>query len=182
MYTCRECERPINQSTEVCPYCGADLTEDAQQAAAAPKRKNIVSVLLRWGVLVLAMWAFLWYVLPERGDPAARAEMRAFDLLQEAQLALAACAVAQNGSYPPSLETLPRETRGAVQLAAQQALAEGYRIEYVPGMPNDVGRITSFALHVRAGRHGYRNFFTDQSGVPRATRENRAATASDPPL
>ena len=27
MYTCRECERPINQATEICPYCGADLTE-----------------------------------------------------------------------------------------------------------------------------------------------------------
>ena len=32
MYTCRECERELNQATEVCPYCGTDLSSEALAA------------------------------------------------------------------------------------------------------------------------------------------------------
>jgi len=33
---------------------------------------------------------------------------------------------------------------------------------------------------VRAGNYGYRNFYADETGVIRATRENRPATPQDP--
>jgi len=183
MYTCRACERPINQATEVCPYCGTDLTEEALATEEEPRKKrNLVSVLLRWGVLLLAMWGFLWFVLPERGDPSARAEAEALELLNEARRGLAAYADAQGGSYPPSLEALPAESARAVREAAQRALADGYRMEYAAGPPGNDGRITTYFLRLRAGHYGYRSFFVDQSGVIRATRENRAATADDSPV
>lgn len=182
MYTCRECERPINQATELCPYCGADLTPDAQPAAEAPGKRSVVRTLLQWGVLLAAMWGFLWFVLPQSGDPKARAEARAIELLRETRAALTAYADAQGGVYPPSLEALPRESAAAVRQAAQRALGEGYRIEYTPGALNSEGRVASFSLRARAGNFGYRNFFTDQSGVVRATGENRPATGDDPQI
>ena len=183
MYTCRECERPINQATELCPYCGADLTAGAEPSGQeTPKKRNLVIVLLRWGVLLGAIWAFLWYVLPESGDPRARAEQRALELLLETRTALVTYADAQGGGFPASLDALPRESAAGVRQAAQRALGEGYRIEYAAGSLNPAGHVTSFSLRARAGNFGYRNFFTDQTGVIRATRENRNATADDPPI
>ena len=38
MYICRECENEINQGTEICPHCGADLT--AQFPAPMLLRQN----------------------------------------------------------------------------------------------------------------------------------------------
>ena len=181
MYTCRECERPVNQSTELCPYCGADLTEQGAEPEAPAKKRSFLGILLRWGVIVGAMWFFLWYVLPESGDTTARAELRAVELLREVQPALAEYSESR-GSYPPSLDALSRESAIAVRQAAQRALGEGYRLSYTPGEPNPDGRVTTFTLQARAGNYGFRNFFADQTGVIRATRENRPATADDPPI
>lgn len=183
MYTCRECERPVNTATELCPYCGADLTAEAQPALEqSPKKRNLAGALLRWGILLGAMWGFLWWVLPESGDPRLRAEGRALELVRETQAALAAHADAQGGIFPAALDGLAGESTARVRQAAQRALGEGYRIEYVPGTATPDGRVTSFTVRVRAGRFGFRNFYTDQSGVIRATRENRAATADDPTI
>lgn len=184
MYTCRECERPVNQATELCPYCGADLTVEPEQTGAeeSTKKRNLFVVLLRWSVLLAAIWVFLWYVLPESGDQRVRAETRALELLQEVRTALTAYAEARGGSFPSSLDALPPEPAAAVLQAAQRALGEGYRVDYSPGASNPDGRVTNFALRARTGHYGYRNFFTDQTGVVRATRENRSATAEDPPI
>ncbi len=119
MFACRECEREVNQATEICPYCGADLTE--------------AGLLLRWGVLLAlmtaAIWGFLWYILPQRaGDPAARAEARAVEALSDLRGALAGYAAAQGGSYPASLEILGDRARGP----AQKALSEGYQLAATP--------------------------------------------------
>lgn len=182
MYTCRDCERLINPATEVCPYCGTDLTADAAPRSEEPGRKRSrVAMLLRWSVVLAALWGFLWYVLPERGDPGARAEARALELMQQAGAALRSFAEAQ-GSFPASLDALPGDSRSGVRQAAQAALSEGYRLEYAPGPPSPVGRVTSFSLRARAGKHGYRNFFADETGVLRSTRENRPATPEDPIL
>lgn len=184
MYTCRECERPINQATELCPYCGADLTASPQPAEeAAAKKPNLLIVLLRWGVLLAGVWAFLWFILPERsGNVAAQAETRAMEMLREAGAALQAYADACGGSFPSSLDALPRESSENVRQAAQRAQREGYTLSYTPGPGEADGRVGSFALRAQAGHYGYRNFFLDQSGVLRATRESRPATADDPPI
>ena len=44
------------------------------------------------------------------------------------------------------------------------------------------GRVHNFVLLARPGNYGYRNFYLDETGVLRATQENRPATAQDPPL
>ncbi len=186
MYTCRECEHPINQATEICPYCGADLTEAALPEAQAPTpmtRKRLVMIVLRWGVLLAAMWGFLWFVLPPRGDPVQRAESKALEAMSEVRAAVAAYAETQGGSYPSSLEALGERVRQAVQLAQ----SEGYRLEYRPGPAEEAGSraqgpVHSYVLLARPSNYGYRSFYTDETGVVRATRENRAATPQDPPI
>lgn len=176
MFTCRECERPINQASEICPYCGADLTQSAELEEPSPPR-SLRSILTRWGVVVLtlsvALWAFFHYVLPR--EPAARAEAVAAGSLGDVGSALAAYAGAQGGSYPPQLEALGEHARGP----AQKALSGGYRLEYTPGPPGTDGAVRTFTLLARPGNYGYRSFYMDQSGVVRSTRENRPATAQD---
>ena len=187
MYTCRECERPINQATEICPYCGADLTtppEASGEPETEPAKKpNLAKALLRWAVLIALIWAFLWFVLPEkRGDPVLRAEQAALEALRDARAALADYAEARGGSYPASLEAVADRVRPA----AQKAQAENYQLEYFPGPPDPsgdaAGQIRTYSLLARPGRFGYRSFFVDETGVIRATSENRPATAKDPPI
>ena len=185
MYRCRECERPINQASEVCPYCGADLAEppppEGEQFA---KKPSLVKSLVRWGILLAALWTFLWFILPERsGNPEEEAEKRAVAALREVRSALGAYAEAQGGSYPASLEALAERVRGP----AQRAQSEGYTLEYAPGSPatasaGDADGVRSYALAARPTKYGYRSFYIDETGVLRATRQNRAATAHDPPV
>lgn len=182
MYTCRECERPVNQATELCPYCGADLTIPAEAQDSQKRKPNPLGMVLRWGVLLAALWGFLWFILPERrGDTTAQAEARAIEMLREAHISLTVYAQAQGG-FPASLEGLPPENAAGIRKAAQRALSEGYDFLYTPGQSGSEGRVDSFALRAQAGHFGYRNFYLDQTGVTRATRENRPATADDPPI
>jgi hypothetical protein len=77
-------------------------------------------------------------------------------------------------------------------LASQQP-KDGYARAFVAGRPpkridrrvssaSSVETWTCTAWPVARGRTGYRSFFTDETGVIRATSENRAATSSDPPI
>lgn len=185
MYTCRECERPINQGSEVCPYCGADLTMEReveeQLATPAKKRKLLIRRLALWGVIIGSVWAFLWFVLPERaGDAAVEAETRATDALRQVNGALAEFKTA-SGRYPDSLDALAGNSFAQAREAAQRAQALGYRLEYSPGPPQG-GRVRTYTLLARPGNFGYRNFYSNETGTIRATRENRAATAQDQPI
>ncbi len=179
MYSCRECERPINQATELCPYCGADLTETAAQGKAETAKESSTWKRILWlSIPLAAMWAFLWYVVPEKGSSqAADAESKAMAALREVNASLAAYAEAQ-GQFPASLEQLGDKVRSA----AQRAQTEGYRLGYFPGPAGGDGRLQTYALVARPGNYGFRNFYMDQSGIMRSTREDRQATAEDPPI
>src|SRR5713226_6181110 len=183
MYTCRECERVINQGSEICPYCGADLTVPAVAEDQPPEKRSLGKILLRWGLLLgmitAALWSFLWFILPSRsGDPVLRAETRAGESLGEIRVALGAYAAAQGGAYPASLEALGDRAR----LPAQKAQSEGYQVQYTPGPAGGDGKVHNYVLLARPGNYGYRNLYMDETGVLRATRENRAATAQDAPI
>lgn len=182
MYTCRECEREINQASEVCPYCGADQAPATETAKPAAKPK-LWKTLLRYGILLGLIWGFLWYVLPEQRSREAmqQAETQGVAAMRAAGDALAAYAGAQEGAYPASLEALPADSAERVRAAAQAAQREGYRLDYQPEAPGADGRIRQFVLLGRPRNYGYPNFFLDPSGVLRVTRENRAATAQDRP-
>ena len=183
MFTCRECETEINAATELCPHCGADLTLAAAEADEVKPPPSTAKVLMRWGivlaVLLASIWTFLWFVAsPRTGNPTLRAEEQAVMAIAQVRTALIAYAQVQGGAYPPTLEPLGEPVRAAAQLAQSQ----GYQLQYLPGAAATDGAIRSFSLQARAGNYGYRSFYSDESGVVRATREDRAATATDPPL
>ncbi len=182
MYMCRQCETEINQATEQCPHCGADLTEPIPGTETAKAKPAIGKVLLRWGallgVLLAAIWSFLWFIVPERqGNPTAMSEARAAESLREIRGALVDFASSQGGAYPRQLDAVGERAR----LAAQLAQSVSYQIQYMPGQIDADGTVRSFSLQARAGNFGFRNFYMDDSGILRATRENRAATSEDPP-
>jgi hypothetical protein len=181
MYACRECERELNQATEVCPYCGTDLSEGATVASAPVRKPKLVMMIARFGILLAAIWGFLWFVLPEHkgGQAAAQAEDKAIKALRDANAALSAYAAAQNGSFPPALEALSGAGGEQVRQSAQAALSEGYHLEYNL-RTSDAGSQQHYSLLARPRNYGYREFYTDETGVLRATRENRPANAQDP--
>ena len=184
MYTCRECEREINQAAEVCPYCGTDLSQQAEESETTKKKPSLLKTLIRYAVLLGAIWGFLWYVMPERrGQEAASvAEARAVEALRIVREVLAGYSGAQGGVFPSSLEALPGESFSTVREAAQSAQREGYRLEYTASGESSEGHARHYVLLARPGNYSYRNFYMDETGVIRATRENRAATAQDPPI
>jgi hypothetical protein len=183
MVTCRECEYEINQATEICPHCGADLTSLPEEFATPAKKPTLGKILLRWGmllgVLLAAMWSFLWFVVsPRTGNLTAQAEQNAVAAIQDVYAQLHSYADARGGAYPSDLEQLGPQVRQAAQLAQ----GDGYQLEYSPGPAEADGVIHNYSLEARAGNYGYRSFYVDISGVVRATKENRDATSADPPL
>jgi hypothetical protein len=182
MYTCRECENEVNQGTEICPQCGADLTQPAPGADAPTAKPSLRKILIRWGILLTvllgAIWSFLWFVVPERqGNPTSQAETRAVQSLRDVRAALSDYASSQGGAYPRQFEALGERVRSAAQLAQ----SVNYQIQYTPGPVEADGNIRTYTLQARAGNFGFLNFFTDDNGAIRATRENRPATSADPP-
>jgi len=183
MYTCRECENEINQGTEICPRCGADLTLPPGGEETPRKKLSTAQILMRWGfllaILLGAMWSFVWFVASPRGGTGSQqAEARAAQALDEVRALLGNYAAAQNGAYPKTLEPLGPLARQA----AQMAQSEGYELQYAPGPSDGNSVIRSYSLEARPGNFGYRSFYTDPTGLIRATTENRAATSSDPPI
>ncbi len=69
-----------------------------------------------------------------------------------------------------------------MRVPAQNAQSEGYQLQYTPGPASSDGLVHNYVLLARPGNYGYSNFYTDETGVLRATRENRPATAQDPPI
>ena len=183
MFTCRECEHEINQASEICPRCGADLTLPVPGDAAPRKKLKTRQILVRWSfliiVLVAAIWGFLWFVAsPRTGQVQLQAEMQAVQSLDDIRALLSNYAAAQGGAYPGTLEPLGPLARQS----AQMAQAQGYSLEYTPGPADANATIHAYSLEARPNNYGLKSFYTDPSGLVRATNENRAATSSDPPI
>jgi hypothetical protein len=177
MFTCPECESVINQGSEVCPFCGAEMGA-AGGAAAAPdgRKKGLKKTAVALAVLVGAIMLLVWFALPLRqAGQSSLAESQAKASLAQVQRALQSYAAVE-GHYPDSLEDLG----GAVRVAAQAAQSAGYELQYLPGTPEADGRVHAFGLLANPAKYGYRRFFTDETGVIRFTQENRPATAQDP--
>ncbi|MGH9727981.1 MAG: hypothetical protein ACRD33_06385 [Candidatus Acidiferrales bacterium] len=177
MYICKNCEQPINSASVVCPYCGANQSESAPDEAPKPAKKRSTARLpIAIGIVVLGIWGIIWFALPLRFEnPRPAAEKSAIASLRAVQKDLATY---QNGagSFPSTLESLGEP---AVQ-AAQQAMSGGYALRYTPRQIDADGNAHAYALIAVPRNYGYRNFYTDQTGVVRATRDSRPATAQDP--
>ena len=86
--------------------------------------------------------------------------------------------------YPASLAPLGAKGTNCIQPELLTGTRSGYRFRYEPRVIRD-GRIQSYAMiavPVEFGRTGDASFFTDESGALRMTREQREATATDPPV
>ena len=179
MYVCPQCEQVINQATEICPYCQADLTAlPVEDEEPAKKKPSIVKAVLLWGLALGFLWLMVWIALPLRMmSPAVQSEDRALEAMTSIRGELASYASAQGG-FPASLETLGNPARAA----AQYALSAGYQFQYFPGQIGPDGHVHSYSLLARPGNYGFRSFYSDETGAVRSTRESRAATAQDPPV
>jgi hypothetical protein len=183
MFSCPECEQAINQASAVCPYCGADLTnapDGSEFANVGVQNKKItparVVVLLATFLAILGVTA--WFALPWKiSGTKLEAEGRARQALGAIQQTLAGYQNSEDG-FPSSLEGLGDRVR----LEAESAQSAHYTVQYSPGKPDAEGHLKSYVLTARAGNFGYMNFYTDESGILRGTRENRSATVQDPPL
>jgi hypothetical protein len=176
VYTCPQCEEAINQASEICPYCGSDLTVPAE--GEKENKPKFLKIAIFWGGILGILWAIAWFALPWRmAGVKPDAELRARGALEEVRTALAAYQ-ASEGTLPSGLEALGDRAR----TAAQEAQSAHYTVQYTPGNPDANGRIKTYTLIARAGNSGYINFFTDETGIFRSTREDRKATTQDPPL
>lgn len=182
MYSCPECEQSINQASDVCPYCGADqkALDDAESLLSGKpaKRKSVKRIILVCVILLAILWVTAWFAVPWKiSGSKTEAESRARDAMVSIQKAVNVYH-ASEGSFPPSLESLG----DAVQKAAQAAQSSRYTLQYTPGGTDAEGRVGGYTLTARPGNFGFLSFYADETGVFRATREDRAATVQDPPI
>jgi hypothetical protein len=179
MYACPQCESEINQASEICPYCGSDLTGPRTDATGTPARKSTLAKrAVLWAFVLVMLWIVAWFAVPWRisGSKSA-AEQRARDAITSLQSAL--------GRYQSTERTFPQtlEPLGdAARRAAQSAQVVHYNLQYTPGPLDPEGRITTYTLLARAGNFGYLNFYTDETGVLHGATEDRPATSQDPRL
>jgi hypothetical protein len=178
MFTCPGCERPINSASEVCPYCGADLAPEPAAGRRNAQRKGLLLTLAGAVVLIGAIWAMVWLVLPKPDVPGhTEAESGAISTLRETAGIVTAYKKKQ-GTYPNTIEQVSSQAALAYATARQ----EGYSLIYRPGPAGSDGNIHTFVLLARPEFYGYTNFYIDQTGVIRATQQNREATARDRPV
>lgn len=176
MYACPQCESEINQASELCPYCGADLTAPrGDPFSPAPGKPSFAKRLILWAAVLGMLWAVAWFAVPWRmsGSKSA-AESGARDAIASLQSALAAYSSSER-TFPQTLEPLGDTARRA----AQAAQSVHYNLQYTPGPVDSEGRVKTYALLARAGNFGYPNFYTDETGVLHATTEDRPATSLD---
>lgn len=177
MYACPECESEINQASELCPYCGADLTAPrGDPSAASPRQSSVAKRLLLWAIVLAILWAVAWFAVPWRmSGSKTTAESGARDAIASLQAALVAYHSTER-TYPQTLEPLGESARRA----AQAAQSVHYSLEYTAGPLDSEDRVKTYTLVARPGNFGYLNFYTDETGVLHATAEDRPATAQDP--
>lgn len=87
--------------------------------------------------------------------------------------------------FARSLKELGPKGEGLIVRALAIGRKDGYHFSFTPvsaetGKP--ISRYTISARPIRRLVKDQRSFFTDETGVIRSTRENRAATAADPPV
>lgn len=181
MYTCQECEQQINTANDVCPYCGADQRGSSGgsvgEFAAPAKKSGAKRIIITCGILLVILAAVGWFAVPwHMGGSKAESEARARDAIKTIQETLAAYESSE-ATFPSSLESLGDTAR----VAAQKAQLGHYTLQYTPGKPDADGRVKSYTLIARPGNFGFLSFYSDETGILRATVEDRAATVQDPP-
>jgi hypothetical protein len=118
-------------------------------------------------------------------------EQNAVVVLQLIDAAEIEYAKAYGQGFTPTLEALgappagmaPSANAAAMSIPAlEDGIRLGYRFTYVPGPLRAKGEISSYTLHARPVRYRREtrlSFYTDQTGIIRFTKEDRAGTVTD---
>ena len=168
----------------VCPLCGADQTrpvkfvDPAFQPLVRPTR-----VVQEWKLVIVVIVVFLgslggilWHYFGEVSlSPALQAAEVTAKSLRELRVALSSYALITKDTYPTTLNALG----GRASLPLQTALIAGYKLEYIPKSSPSEAVSRGFVILARPDTAGFLNLRIDESGVVRATEENRPATAWD---
>lgn len=168
----------------MCPICGADQAHPIQIADPnSPQPLTLPSFIQEWSILILLLVAdvggmagILWHNFGRFGtSPAMGAAEVGAKSLRDVREALSDYALSAS-AYPPTLDSLG----GRMTLPLQTLRNSGYKLEYTPKASG--GAYRGFTILARPERSDYLNLYVDESGVVRATPENRAAAERDPPL
>jgi hypothetical protein len=171
----------------VCPLCGADQTRPVQVVDPNLQPPITAARLFHeWKIVIVVIVVFLgslggilWHNFGERGvSPASQAAGVAAKSLREIREALSAYAISTKDTYPEALNSLGDRA----SLPLQTALTAGYRIEYSPKSSSSESVFRGFVILARPEKSGFLNLRIDESGVVRATEENRPATLQDLPF
>jgi hypothetical protein len=169
----------------VCPLCGADQTspvnfvDPAFQPLVSPTRvvqkwKLVIIVIV---VLVGSLGGMLWHYFGEVSiSPASQAAGVTAKSLRELREALSSYALITKDRYPTTLNALGDRASSPLQTA----LIAGYKLEYIPKSSPSEAVSRGFVILARPETTGFLNLRIDESGVVRATEENRPATVWDP--
>ena len=186
MASCWSCLVALEQGDKLCPLCGADQSRPvAIVNPDAPPPVTAKSFLQHWGsaIVTLALFAvivagILWHYLGGLyTTPATRAAEVAANSLRDIRVDLSAYSLFAKDLYPATLDSL-----GAMaSQSAQTASSEGYQLSYIPQVSGD-GAFRGFVLLARPENATNLNLYVDETGVVRATVENRPATSQDPPF
>jgi hypothetical protein len=100
---------------------------------------------------------------------------------------IANCLIQNGPQYPSDVQHFPDDAK---LVCSRQFMKNGLQyqtygteVSYVPTLDHD--RVTGFALTARPkdyGKGGVRSYLVDETGVVHTTSDNRAASASDPPV
>lgn len=143
-------------------------------------------------LLPASLAALVYFGVPEMvtrsrqgGDAQAANETRALRTLRSLGVALVDYHIQYQKGFPPTLDVLKPPSELIHPDVLRGRAHRGYVVSYSAGPPDSEGVIPTYTLQARPqnyGQTGQRSFFTDDSWVIRFTREDRPATAHDPPV
>ena len=187
MPSCWSCLVMLENGATVCPLCGADQTRPVEFVdPISPQPPTLKSTLHDWRteivVIVVVVGLIIDIFWQNFKEESIRPDLQTAEIaaksLRDLREALSAYALSTKDIYPATLGPLSSRT----SLPTQSALSVGYKLQYLPNLSSTDGVPRSFVILARHEKSYYLSLYIDESGVVRATSENRPATVRDPPL
>lgn len=133
--------------------------------------------VIGFGAVIMAV--LFWYNFGTPSiSPAEQAATATAKSLRTLREALSDYALSGKDTYPETLAPLGDRA----SLLIQESASAGYMLQY-RCKPSPAGTPSNgFGISARPAKSGYMNLFIDESGIVRATQEDRPATARDAPF
>jgi hypothetical protein len=155
-------------------FVDPNLQPVVAQTRVVQKWKIVIAIIV---VFIGSLGGILWHYFGEvRISPASQAARVTAKSLRELREALSTYALSMKDTYPAALNAVGDRA----SLPLQDALIAGYRLEYIPKSSSSEAASRGFVILARPEKNGFLSLRIDQSGVVRATEENRPATVWDP--